>query len=109
LAMVILLSVSISYDSAFLVRNENSLVVLVITVGQPVSLLAGVLIPLALAPLWVQNVALWIPFSWATDGLRALFRGQLTDHVVWQGAAIVIVATVASVAWSSHLFNREIS
>jgi ABC-2 type transport system permease protein len=109
LAMVVLLSVSISYDIALLVRNENSLGVLINTVGQPVSLLAGVLIPLALAPLWVQSVALWIPFSWATDGLRALFRGHLTDPVVWQGAGIVIVATAASVAWSSHLFNREIS
>lgn len=109
LAMVILLSVSISYDIALLVRNENSLGILVNTVGQPVSLLAGVLIPLALAPLWVQAVALWIPFSWATDGLRALFNGHLTDQVVWQGGAIVIAAAAASVAWSSHLFNREIS
>ena len=109
LAMVILLSVSISYDIALLVRNENSLGVLVNTVGQPVSLLAGVLIPLTLAPLWVQNVALWVPFSWATDGLRALFGGHLTDPAVWQGAAVVITVTTVTVVWSSHLFNREIS
>lgn len=109
LAMVILLSVSISYDIALLVRNENSLGILVNTVGQPVSLLAGVLIPLALAPLWVQNVAVWIPFSWATDGLRAMFGGHLTDQVVWQGAAIVLATTMVTVVWSSRLFNREIS
>jgi ABC-2 type transport system permease protein len=109
LSMVILLSTSISYDIALLVRNENSLGVLVNTVGQPVSLLAGVLIPLVLAPLWVQNVALWNPFAWATDGLRALFSGHLTDHVVWQGTVIMIAACAASVGWSAHLFNREVS
>jgi ABC-2 type transport system permease protein len=109
LSMVILLSTSISYDIALLVRNENSLGVLVNTVGQPVALLAGVLIPLVLAPLWVQNVALWNPFAWATNGLRALISGHFSDPAVWKGAVIVVVACVLSVGWSSHLFNREVS
>jgi ABC-2 type transport system permease protein len=109
LSLVMLLSISISYDIALLVRNENSLGVLINTVGQPVSLLAGVLIPLSLAPLWVQNVAVWNPFSWATDGLRALFAGHFTDNDVWQGAAIMIVACAVSVGWSIRLFNREVS
>jgi ABC-2 type transport system permease protein len=107
LATVILLSTSISYDIAMLVRNEQSLGVLANTIGQPLSLLAGVLIPLVLAPLWVRNVALWNPFSWATSGLRALFSGNLADPVVWQGASIMIVACAVSVAWSARLFNRE--
>jgi ABC-2 type transport system permease protein len=109
LSLVILLSISISYDIALLVRNENSLGILVNTVGQPVSLLAGVLIPLTLAPLWVQKVALWNPFAWSTAGLRALFIGHLTDNVIWQGSAIMIVACAVSVGWSIHLFNREVS
>jgi len=107
LAMMVLLSVSISYDVALLVRNENSLGVLVNTFGQPVSLLAGVLIPLVLAPLWVRDVALWNPFAWATNGMRALFDGRIGDHVVWQGALIVSALAVASVVWSSRLFNRD--
>ncbi|MEE3921438.1 ABC transporter permease [Micromonospora sp. BRA006-A] len=69
LSVMVLLSTSISYDIALLVRNENSLGVLVNTVGQPVSLLAGVLIPLVLAPMWIQRVAVWNPFAWATDGM----------------------------------------
>jgi ABC-2 type transport system permease protein len=109
LAMMVLLSTSISYDIALLVRNENSLGVLVNTVGQPVSLLAGVLIPLVLAPLWVRDVALWNPFAWATNGMRALFNGEIGNHVVWQGAVIVTALTAASVLWSSRLFSREIS
>ncbi|HET9143143.1 ABC transporter permease [Actinophytocola sp.] len=109
LAMVVLLSTSVSYDIALLVRNDNSLGVLINTVGQPVSLLAGVLIPLTLAPLWVQDVALWNPFAWATDGLRALFAGNITDPAVWQGTLIAFTACAVSVAWSAHLFNREVS
>lgn len=109
LALMVLLSTSISYDIALLVRNENSLGVLVNTVGQPVSLLAGVLIPLVLAPLWVQEVARWNPFAWATNGMRALFNGHIDDPVVWQSAIIMAALAAASVLWSSRLFNREIS
>jgi ABC-2 type transport system permease protein len=109
LSMVILLSTSISYDIALLVRNENSLGVLINTAGQPLSLSAGVLIPLVLAPVWLQTLALGNPFAWATDGLRALFAGNLTDSAVWLGAVIMIVACAASVGWSAHLFNREVS
>jgi ABC-2 type transport system permease protein len=109
LGMMALLSTSISYDVALIVRSENSLGVLVNTVATPVSLLAGVLIPLSLAPLWIRRVALWNPFAWATDGMRALFNGAIGDRVVWQSALIVTTLTVACVAWSSRLFNREVS
>jgi ABC-2 type transport system permease protein len=109
LSLVVLLSISISYAIALLVRNENSLGILINTVGQPVSLLAGVLIPLTLAPLWVQEVALWNPFAWATDGLRALFTGNFTDSAVWQGAGVMVLACAISVGWAIHLFNREVS
>jgi ABC-2 type transport system permease protein len=109
LALMVLLSTSISYDVALLVQDQNSLGVLVNTAGQPISLLAGVLIPLSLAPLWVRDLALWNPFAWATNGMRALFNGNLSDSVVWQGAVIIAVLSMASVLWSSRLFSREIS
>lgn len=109
LSLVMLLSISISYGIALLVRNENSLGVLINTAGQPLSLLAGALIPLSLAPLWVRNVALANPFAWATNGLRALFTGHITDNSVWQGPVIMIAVCVVSVGWVVRLFNREVS
>jgi ABC-2 type transport system permease protein len=109
LSMMALLSTSISYDVALLVRDANSLGVLVNTAGQPISLLAGVLIPLTLAPLWIQTLSLGNPFAWATDALRALFNGHPGDSAVWQGTLIITVLTMASVLWSSRLFNRKIA
>jgi ABC-2 type transport system permease protein len=109
LSMMVLLSTSISYDVALLVRDPNSMGALINTAGQPISLLAGVLIPLALAPLWVRDAALWNPFAWATNGMRALFNGDLSNHVIWQGAAIITVLALVTVVWSSRLFGREVS
>jgi ABC-2 type transport system permease protein len=109
LAMMALLSTSLSYDIALLVRNQDSLGMLVNTAGQPISLLAGVLIPISLAPLWIRDLALGNPFTWATDGIRALFTGHAGDDVVWQGALIITVLAAVSVVLSSRLFNRKIA
>jgi ABC-2 type transport system permease protein len=109
LSMMVLLSVSISYGLALVISNENSLATLVNGVSQPISLLAGVLIPLSVAPLWVQNVALWNPFAWGTNAMRAAFAGQLGDSVVWQASLILAVLAVISVLLSSRLFSRSLA
>jgi len=103
-----LMATAISYDLVLLVRNQGALGPVINTIAQPLALLAGVLLPLALAPLWMRRVALWNPFSWATNGMRALFAGDIGDKSVWQGVTIVVVLAVVTVFVSSKLFNREI-
>jgi ABC-2 type transport system permease protein len=107
LATMALFSTTISYDIALLLRNENSLGTAIGTVAQPVSLLAGVLIPLTLAPLWIRDLALGNPFAWAANGMRALFAGKLGSPVVWQSALIMTALTAIIVAGSSRLVDRE--
>jgi ABC-2 type transport system permease protein len=109
LSLMVLLSVSISYALALLVTNEHALANLINALAQPISLLAGVLIPLSVAPLWVQSVANWNPFAWGTNGMRAVFQGQLGDHVVWQASIILAVLAIVSVVVSSRLFSRGLA
>ena len=107
LGTMVLFSSIISYDIALILRNEQSLGTAIGTVAQPVSLLAGVLIPLTLAPLWIRDLAFANPFAWAAKGMRAGFAGKLGSQVVWESALIMVVLTVAIVAWSSRLIDRE--
>jgi ABC-2 type transport system permease protein len=109
LALMVLVSVSISYTLALAVPNENSLVTLVNAVSVPISLLAGVLIPLSVAPQWVRNVSRWNPFAWGTNGMRAIFHGQTGTHVVWQASLILAALAVVAVVLSSRLFSREVA
>jgi ABC-2 type transport system permease protein len=108
LALLALMTTTLSYYVTLVVRNEGALGPMINTVAQPVALLAGVLLPLALAPLWIQQVANWNPFAWATNSMRAVFRGDVGDAVVWQGLLIVAVLSVITVAWSSRLFARTV-
>lgn len=109
LAMTVLIGVSISYALAILVPNETVLSQLTNGVAQPLALLAGVYIPLAVAPLWVRDVALWNPFAWAANGMRTIFLGHIGAQVVWEASAILAGVAVVVALLSSRLFTREIA
>jgi ABC-2 type transport system permease protein len=109
LAMSVLLGVSVSYACALAVPNQSVLPTLMVGLANPLSLLAGVLIPLSVAPLWVRDVALWNPFAWAANGMRALFQGQIGATVVWEAFAILAGLALVAVALASRLFTREIA
>ena len=89
--------------------NVNALINLTNGVTEPLALLAGVLIPLSVAPLWVRNVALWNPFAWSANGMRAIFQDHIGAQVVWQASVILAGLAVIAVLVSSRAFSREIA
>jgi ABC-2 type transport system permease protein len=108
-AMMVLIGVSISFALAIFVPNQTALMNLTNGVTEPLALLAGVLIPLSVAPLWVQDVALWNPFAWGAKGMRAIFEGHIGAQVVWEAGIILAGLATVAVVVSSRLFNREIA
>ena len=109
LGIMVLLGVSLSFALAIVMPNETLLGPLSNGVAQPLSLLAGVLIPLSVAPLWVRRVALWNPFAWGANGMRAIFEGHIGATVVWEAAIILAGLATVAVVLSSRLFTREIA
>jgi ABC-2 type transport system permease protein len=109
LAMMVLFGVSISFALAIFVPNETLLGNLTNGVAQPLSLLAGVLIPLSVAPLWVRRVALWNPFAWGANGMQKIFEGHIGAPVVWQAGIILAGLATVALVLSSRLFTREIA
>ena len=106
--LLALMSVSLSYGIALQIRNEAALGPVYNTISQPIALIAGVLLPMAFAPLWLQRVADWNPFYWATSAMRALFANHLDQNVVWEGEVVVVGLTVLSLAWSTRMFARSL-
>ncbi|MBN1237952.1 MAG: ABC transporter permease [Gammaproteobacteria bacterium] len=108
LALIALMTSSVSYGVALKLRSENALAPLMNTVAQPVFLLSGILLPLALAPEWLQRIAAFNPFSWAVEGTRELFAGNLGADSVWQGLAITAVLAALAVVWAARAFARSV-
>jgi ABC-2 type transport system permease protein len=108
LGLIALMTSTLSYAVALRVRSEDALAPLMNTVAQPIFLLSGIFLPLTLAPAWLRSLADWNPFSWAVDGARALFAGDLGNDRVWQGLLIIGTLTVLTVVWGAREFARSV-
>lgn len=111
LALIALMTSSISYAVALKVRSEDVLAPMMQTVAVPVLLLSGILLPISReygAPGWLVTIASFNPFSWAVDGVRALFAGNLGDDKVWQGLLIIGALAALAVAWAARSFARSV-
>ena len=108
LGLIGLMLSALSNAIALKLRSEDALAPLMNGVAQPLLLLSGILLPLALAPVWLQRVADWNPFSWAVDASRALFAGDPSNSSVWQALLILGVLTALSLAWAARSFARGV-
>jgi len=108
LALIGLLCSSLSYGLALLTRSEDALAPIVQTFSQPLLLTAGILLPMALAPKWLQNVSDFNPFSWAVTASRALFVGRPEDPSVWKALVILVVLAALSVFWGARSFAKAV-
>jgi ABC-2 type transport system permease protein len=109
LAMMVIIGVSISFVLALYVPSRTALANLTNGVTEPLALLAGVLIPLSVAPLWVRDVARWDPFAWGANGMRAIFQGHIGAQVVWEASVISAGLAALAVVVTARLFTREIA
>jgi ABC-2 type transport system permease protein len=105
-ALVSSAMVQFSYALTLSVRSEATLGPMLNTFGQPIMLLAGVLLPLTLAPLWLLDIAHWNPFYWATNGMRDLFAGDGAASAVWISLLLIIGLGIVTTTWSVRVFSR---
>jgi ABC-2 type transport system permease protein len=108
LALITLSAAAFSYGVAIRLSNAGVLGQLINNVAQPLMLLSGTLLPIALAPLWLRRVADWNPFSWAVNGMRALFAGHAGQSEVWQSLVIMAALAVLVMAWAARQFTRSV-
>ncbi|GAA4247512.1 ABC transporter permease [Dactylosporangium darangshiense] len=108
MAVISLMLSAFSYAISLKLRSEDALAPLLNTISQPLLLTAGILLPLTFAPKWLKTVADWNPFSWAVDGVRALFDGHPGADSVWQAAVVIGGLTVLTVVWASRAFAKGV-
>ena len=108
LALIALMLSAVSYAIALKLRSEDALAPLLNTVGQPILLLSGILLPLTFAPLWLRRVADWNPFSWAATATRALFAGNPGDSNVWKALLMLGILTALAMWAAARSFARSV-
>jgi ABC-2 type transport system permease protein len=100
---------SLAYAAALALKSEDSYAPLIFTLSLPLLLLSGVLLPLDLAPQWLQDIAKANPLSYAVNAARDLFNGKGFDQAVFEGLAIMAALAVVGVLIGARRFTRAIA
>jgi ABC-2 type transport system permease protein len=99
--LVALLGAAFSFISnaiGMATKSEDALAPLVNALALPILLLSGILLPMALAPQWLQIVSDFNPFKHIVEALRAVFRGDFSSPIVLLGLALAVILVVLG-AW----------
>jgi ABC-2 type transport system permease protein len=97
---------SLSYTAALTMRQELFAPVMS-TVVVPLMLLSGALLPMSLAPAWLDVLSRLTPFRYAVEGLRALFAGSYTSSALVWGVVVSLAFAVLGVTLGTRRFQTE--
>lgn len=96
----------ISYSIALIVQSEDALAPVLNFFLLPLQLLAGIMLPLTLAPKWLQTIAFFNPLSHAVAAARALFVGNYTDIAIVYGFGSMLVVATITFFCARRLFGK---
>jgi ABC-2 type transport system permease protein len=108
-ALIGITMASISYGFALIYKIEDPLAPTLNTITLPVSLLSGIILPLALAPVWLQDISKFNPFSYAVNASRALFAGNFYDIGIIEGFVVIGVLAIFVFLWGLNSLNKMAS
>jgi ABC-2 type transport system permease protein len=97
---------SASYAAALILKSEDALAPLANGLAVPLLLLSGILLPMSLAPGWLETISDINPLKHVVDGVRALFLHGSTATVLW-GIVATLGLVAAGMALGTRTFERE--
>lgn len=101
LVLIALLGAAFSFISnaiGMATKSEDALAPLVNALALPILLLSGILLPMSLAPQWLQIVSDFNPFKHIVEALRAVFRSDFSNPIVPIGLLLAVVLVIVG-AW----------
>jgi ABC-2 type transport system permease protein len=106
LALVGLVMSPLSYTLALILGSEDALAPTVNAIALPLLLLSGVMLPMTLAPDWLQAVAKFNPLYHAVVATRDLFNANLGDGEIVVGVAVMAALAALMVTVGARSFSR---
>jgi ABC-2 type transport system permease protein len=106
LGLIGLMMSPLSYALALVVKTEDALAPITQGVALPLLLLSGVMLPMSLAPSWLQTVADFNPLYHAVAAIRALFNATYGDPEIVIGSAVLVALTVFALWLGARTFSR---
>lgn len=96
-----------SYSVAYILQSEDALAPTINFFLLPIQLLAGITLPLSLAPGWLQMLSYLNPFAYAVSAARLLFVGSIAHTTVALGFGSMLLLATLSLYVGSRLFKAD--
>ena len=109
LALIGLAMAPTSYALALWLKSEDALAPFLNSVVLPLLLLSGILLPMSLAPAWLQTLASLNPFEHTVEAARALFNGHWADPQILIGVAVSGLLAAGAIWLGSRAFSRAVA
>ena len=112
LVLLALLTAACSATSSALgliLKQVGSLAAVVTGVQLPLTLLAGILLPLSLGPRWLRVLGHLNPMYYAVAAARSLAAGSVADATVGVGFLVTGVIAALALAWGTRAYQRAMA
>ncbi|MGV9272958.1 ABC transporter permease [Streptomyces griseosporeus] len=96
---------SLSYAVAMKVRTPQEFGPLVNAVSLPSMLLSGLMLPMSLAPAWLDVLSHFVPFRYLVDAMRDAYLGEYATAHMLYGALVAVGFTVLAVTVGTRVFR----
>lgn len=109
LAMILITTSSFGNALGVILGDEDKLSPIIQGINLPVILLSGMLLPMELAPKWLQVIAHFNPAYYVVEAGRQLAVGNFLNAKVAYAFLFMVPLTVIVVVWATRTFQRSVS
>ncbi|MEV8016470.1 ABC transporter permease [Streptomyces sp. NPDC086554] len=104
-AVLTVVLASLSYALALLVSKPHEFGPVINAVSMPSMLLSGLMLPMALAPGWLDVLSHFMPFRYLVDAVRAAYVGDYASTTMLYGVLTAAALTLVSVTVGTRVFR----
>jgi ABC-2 type transport system permease protein len=109
LGLLMVMMAAFSTAMAITTKEISGFAAIINGLNLPVMLLAGVLLPVALGPLWLRTLAHFDPLYYLVVASRSLAAGHFGGSATWQAFAVLVPLCLITVAWATAVFRRAVA
>lgn len=89
-----------------LLQDVGGVAAVITSLQLPLTLLAGILLPISFGPKWLQVLAHINPLYYGVEASKNLAAGTIMDQSVLVGFLVITVVTVITLIWSTRVYNK---
>ena len=109
LGLMMVMMAAFSIATALATKEISAFAAIINGINLPLLLLAGVLLPISLGPLWMRVIAHFDPLYYLVTASRALASGSFSSDYVWQAFAVLVPLCAAVLVAATNVFRKAVA